>query len=77
MKFILFYLPSVGTLGQTRKGMAGINSQHYQHMLWQISEQIKFAEPAGLWGPAVPAHPPPIQGLEASHNPAPLLPHLR
>lgn len=69
MKFILFYLPSVGTLSQTHKGMAGINSQNYQNMLWQVSEQIKFADKAGFWGAAFTEHHFHIEGIEESNNP--------
>lgn len=69
MKFILFYLPSVGTLSQTKKGMAGINSQNYQNMLWQVSEQIKFADKAGFWGAAFTEHHFHIEGIEQSNNP--------
>ncbi|WP_372720072.1 LLM class flavin-dependent oxidoreductase [Immundisolibacter sp.] len=69
MKFILFYLPSVGTIAQTRKGMAGINSQNYQNMLWQVSEQIKFADRAGFWGAAFTEHHFHIEGIEQSNNP--------
>ena len=69
MKFILFYLPSVGTLSQTKQGMAGINSQNYQNMLWQVSEQIKFADRAGFWGAAFTEHHFHIEGIEESNNP--------
>ena len=69
MKFILFYLPSVGTVSQTRQGMAGINSQNYQNMLWQVSEQIKFADRAGFWGAAFTEHHFHIEGIEESNNP--------
>ena len=69
MKFILFYLPSVGTVSQTHKGMAGQNSQNYQNMLWQLSEQIKFADKAGFWGAAFTEHHFHIEGIEQSNNP--------
>jgi alkanesulfonate monooxygenase SsuD/methylene tetrahydromethanopterin reductase-like flavin-dependent oxidoreductase (luciferase family) len=69
VKFILFYLPSVGTLSQTKKGMAGINSQNYQNMLWQVSEQLRFADEAGFWGAAFTEHHFHIEGIEQSNNP--------
>ena len=77
MKFILFYLPSVGTLSQTKQGMAGINSQNYQNMLWQVSEQIKFADRAGFWGAAFTEHHFHIEGIEESNNPILLELHRR
>lgn len=69
MKFILFYLPSVGTLSQTKKGMAGVNTQNYQNMLWQLREQIEFADDAGFWGAAFTEHHFHIEGIEESNNP--------
>ena len=69
MKFILFYLPSVGTVSQTHKGMAGINSQNYQNMLWQIRDQLRFADDAGFWGAAFTEHHFHIEGIEESNNP--------
>lgn len=69
MKFILFYLPSVGTVAQTHNGMAGQKTQNYQNMLWQIRDQIKFADDAGFWGAAFTEHHFHIEGIETSNNP--------
>ena len=69
MKFVLFYLPSVGTYDQTHKGMAGINKQNYQNMLWQVKKQIEAADDMGYWGAAFTEHHFHIEGLEQSNNP--------
>lgn len=69
MKFILFYLPSVGSLSQTEKGMAGINTQNYQNMLWQVREQSRLADELGFWGIAFTEHHFHIEGFEESNNP--------
>ena len=69
MKFVLFYLPSVGTYDQTHKGMAGINKQNYQNMLWQVKKQIEAADEMGYWGAAFTEHHFHVEGLEQSNNP--------
>lgn len=69
MKFILFYLPSVGSYSQTLQGMAGIKTQNYQNMLWQVRDQLRFADDAGFWGAAFTEHHFHIEGLEESNNP--------
>ena len=69
MKFILFYLPSVGSLAQIKKGFAGQNTQNYQNMLWQLSEQVKAADQMGFWGAAFTEHHFHIEGFETSNNP--------
>jgi len=69
MKFVLFYLPSVGTVSQTRRGMAGCSTQNYQTMLWQLKEQIRAADDLGFWGAAFTEHHFHIEGFEESNNP--------
>jgi alkanesulfonate monooxygenase SsuD/methylene tetrahydromethanopterin reductase-like flavin-dependent oxidoreductase (luciferase family) len=69
MKFILFYLPSLGTATQGQAGMAGVKTQNYQNMLWQIRDQLKFADDAGFWGAAFTEHHFHIEGFETSNNP--------
>lgn len=69
MKFVLFYLPTVGTSAQIRSGMSGTNTQNYQNMLWQIREQLRFADDAGFWGACFTEHHFHIEGIEVSNNP--------
>src|SRR5580698_6258688 len=64
MKFVLFYLPTVGTSAQIRSGMSGTNTQNYQNMLWQIREQLRFADDAGFWGACFTEHHFHIEGIE-------------
>ncbi|MEQ1889301.1 MAG: LLM class flavin-dependent oxidoreductase [Alphaproteobacteria bacterium] len=69
MKFMLFYLPSVGTNPQIKKGMIGQNTQAYQNMLWQLTAQVKAADEMGFWGVACTEHHFHIEGFEVSNNP--------
>ncbi|ADG06006.1 LLM class flavin-dependent oxidoreductase [Kyrpidia tusciae] len=69
MKFVLFYLPTVGTKAQFEKGMAGINNQNYQNMLRQISAQVRAADEMGFYAVAFTEHHFHIEGFEASNNP--------
>lgn len=69
MKFLLFYLPTIGTRKQIEKGMSGQNRQNYQNILWQMSEQCKAADQMDYWGVAFTEHHFHIEGFEASNNP--------
>lgn len=70
MKFVLFYLPTVGTRKQIESGMLpGQNTQAYQSMLYQISEQVKAADQLGYYAAAFTEHHFHIEGLEVSNNP--------
>ncbi len=69
MKFVLFYLPSTGSLDSIKKGFAGQNTQNYQNMLWQLSAQVKAADEMGFWGAAFTEHHFHIEGFEVSNNP--------
>jgi alkanesulfonate monooxygenase SsuD/methylene tetrahydromethanopterin reductase-like flavin-dependent oxidoreductase (luciferase family) len=70
MKFVLFYLPTVGTRQQIESGMLpGQNTQAYQSMLYQISEQVKAADQLGYYAAAFTEHHFHIEGLEVSNNP--------
>lgn len=69
MKSILFYLPVVGSHAQLQKGMAGVNSQNYQNMLWQLTRQSQLADDLGYWGVAFTEHHFHIEGFEESNNP--------
>ena len=69
MKFVLFYLPSVGSRTQIEKGMAGINTQNYQNMLWQVTKQVQAADDMGYWGAAFTEHHFHVEGFEESNNP--------
>ncbi|MBL6751013.1 MAG: LLM class flavin-dependent oxidoreductase, partial [Nevskia sp.] len=60
---------TVGTETQIRNGMAGVNTQNYQNMLWQIRDQLKFADDAGFWGACFTEHHFHIEGIEVSNNP--------
>ncbi|RFU65128.1 LLM class flavin-dependent oxidoreductase [Peribacillus glennii] len=70
MKFVLFYLPTVGTRKQIESGMLpGQNTQAYQSMLYQITEQVKAADQLGYYAAAFTEHHFHIEGLEVSNNP--------
>lgn len=69
MKFMLFYLPAVGSRSQIESGFAGQKTQNYQNMLWQITEQLQAADDMGFWGAAFTEHHFHIEGFEASNNP--------
>lgn len=69
MKSILFYLPVVGSHAQLTQGMAGVNSQNYQNMLWQLTRQAQLADDLGYWGVAFTEHHFHIEGFEGSNNP--------
>ncbi|MFC5994353.1 LLM class flavin-dependent oxidoreductase [Pseudonocardia hispaniensis] len=69
MKSILFYLPVVGSYAQITKGMAGINDQNYQNMLYQLTKQSQLADDLGYWGVAFTEHHFHIEGFEESNNP--------
>jgi alkanesulfonate monooxygenase SsuD/methylene tetrahydromethanopterin reductase-like flavin-dependent oxidoreductase (luciferase family) len=65
----LFYLPVVGSNAQLRRGMAGVNAQNYQNMLWQVTRQAQLADDLGYWGLAFTEHHFHIEGFEESNNP--------
>ncbi|MDQ0938389.1 LLM class flavin-dependent oxidoreductase [Streptomyces sp. V1I1] len=69
MKSILFYLPVLAGYDQFQKGLAGVNSQNYQNMLWQISQQAKLADDLGYWGLSFTEHHFHVEGFEGSNNP--------
>jgi len=70
LKFVLFYLPTVGTRKQIESGMLpGTNTQAYQSMLYQITEQVKAADQLGYYAAAFTEHHFHIEGFEVSNNP--------
>ncbi|BCJ85606.1 luciferase [Effusibacillus dendaii] len=70
MKFVLFYLPTVGTKKQIESRMLpGQNTQAYQSMLYQITEQVKAADQLGYYACAFTEHHFHIEGFETSNNP--------
>ncbi|OUM86485.1 MAG: methylene-tetrahydromethanopterin reductase [Bacillus thermozeamaize] len=70
MKFVLFYLPTVGTRKQIESGMLpGQNTQAYQTMLYQIGQQVQAADDLGFYAFAFTEHHFHIEGFEVSNNP--------
>jgi alkanesulfonate monooxygenase SsuD/methylene tetrahydromethanopterin reductase-like flavin-dependent oxidoreductase (luciferase family) len=62
-------LPVIGPLNEIRKGMAGKRTDLYQHMLGELSEQIRFMDTHGYYGVGFTEHHFHIEGEEVSTNP--------
>jgi alkanesulfonate monooxygenase SsuD/methylene tetrahydromethanopterin reductase-like flavin-dependent oxidoreductase (luciferase family) len=69
MKVGAFYLPSIGSFQEIKKGMAGRRTDLYQQMLDELSEQIKFMDERGFYGVGFTEHHFHIEGEEVSTNP--------
>ena len=69
MKFVLFYLPTVGPRKLVEKGMLGQNTQAYQNMLYQLKQQLQAADDLGYYAFAFTEHHFHIEGFEISNNP--------
>jgi len=69
MKVGAFYLPSIGSFDEIKKGMAGRRTDLYQSMLKELSEQICFMDEHGFYGVGFTEHHFHIEGEEVSTNP--------
>jgi len=69
MKIGAFYLPSIGSFDEIKKGMAGRRTDLYQQMLGELSEQIKYMDEHGYYGVGFTEHHFHIEGEEVSTNP--------
>ncbi len=64
-----FYLPSVGTVTEIEKGLAGKRTDLYQDMLRNVGEQIGYLDEHGYYGTGFTEHHFHIEGEEVSTNP--------
>jgi alkanesulfonate monooxygenase SsuD/methylene tetrahydromethanopterin reductase-like flavin-dependent oxidoreductase (luciferase family) len=64
-----FYLPSVGRKEDIMKGMAGKQTNLYQMMLRELSEQIGYMDEHGYYGTGFTEHHFHVEGEEVSTNP--------
>ena len=69
MKLSLFYLPSIGSRDEIKKGMAGLRGDLYDRMLAEVSEQAKLADDLGYDSISFTEHHFHIEGFELSNNP--------
>ena len=69
MEVGLFYLPSVGRKKDIEAGMAGKRTDLYQEMLFEITEQLQYADEHGYYGCGTTEHHFHVEGEEVSTNP--------
>ncbi len=69
MKISLFYLPSIGSRAEIKKGMAGLSGDLYDRMLAEVSEQARLADDLGYDSISFTEHHFHIEGFELSNNP--------
>ncbi len=69
MKISLFYLPSIGSRAEIKKGMAGLRGDLYDRMLAEVSEQARLADDLGYDSISFTEHHFHIEGFELSNNP--------
>lgn len=69
MKVGVFYLPSVGTMEEIQRGMAGNDVGLYQRMLSDLAAQAKLCDDLGYDSIAFTEHHFHIEGFELSNNP--------
>ncbi|MDE2922364.1 MAG: LLM class flavin-dependent oxidoreductase [Acidobacteriota bacterium] len=69
MKISLFYLPSIGSRADIKRGMAGLRGDLYDRMLAEISEQARLADDLGYDSISFTEHHFHIEGFELSNNP--------
>ena len=69
MKISLFYLPSIGSRADIKKGMAGLRGDLYDRMLAEVSEQARLADDLGYDSISFTEHHFHIEGFELSNNP--------
>jgi len=69
LKVSLFYLPSIGSRAEIKKGMAGLRGDLYDRMLAEVSEQARLADDLGYDSISFTEHHFHIEGFELSNNP--------
>ncbi|MXW01219.1 MAG: LLM class flavin-dependent oxidoreductase [Holophagales bacterium] len=69
MKISLFYLPSIGSRADIKRGMAGLRGDLYDRMLAEVSEQARLADDLGYDSISFTEHHFHIEGFELSNNP--------
>ncbi len=69
MKISLFYLPSIGSRADIKKGMAGLRGDLYDRMLTEVSEQARLADDLGYDSISFTEHHFHVEGFELSNNP--------
>ncbi len=69
MKISLFYLPSIGSRAEIKRGMAGLRGDLYDRMLAEVSEQARLADDLGYDSISFTEHHFHIEGFELSNNP--------